>query len=123
MAVGPEVNRGFARRVTKKFVGVGPSVHLPCSLVANGAHASGCAKIQHSNLISVDGDRFRQPMLRAALRFARHGARQQKNGAAKHQCIRQVIKAIVEAGAFHYSDRHVDDQLHEEHGQAQPRRC
>jgi len=123
MAVGPEVNRGFAWRVTKKIRWRWAERTLACSLVANGAHASCCAKIQHSNLISVDGDRFRQPMLRAALRFARHGARQQKNGAAKHQCIRQVIKAIVEAGAFHYSDRHVDDQLHEEHGQAQPRRC
>jgi len=59
----------------------------------------------------------------APLGFARHGTRKQKNGAAKHQCIRHVIKAIVKAGAFHYSDRHVDNQFDEEHGQAQPRRC
>src|SRR3974390_208313 len=56
------------------------------------------------------------------LGFAWHGARKQKNRAAKHQRIRHVIKTIAEAGAFHYSDRHIDDQLHDEHGQANPRR-
>ena len=57
------------------------------------------------------------------LRFARHGACEQKNGAAKHQRIRHIIKAVGEAGAFHYSDRHLDGQLHKKHCHAQPRRC
>lgn len=49
------------------------------------------------------------------LRFAWHGAREQKNGAAKHQCIPHVVEAIVQAGAFHHPNRYVHDQLHEEH--------
>jgi hypothetical protein len=42
-------------------------------------------------------------------RFPRHGAREQKNGAAIHQCIRHVIKA-VETGTFHDCDGHVGEQ-------------
>jgi hypothetical protein len=53
-----------------------------------------------------------QPMIPTATLPAA-GASEHKNGAAKHQCIGHVIKAIVEAGAFHYSDRHIDNQLHE----------
>jgi hypothetical protein len=65
---------------------------------------------------------LRSPSLRPLLippqGFARHGTREQKYGAAKHQCIRHVIKAIVEAGAFHHCDRHVDNQNHRKHGEA-----
>ena len=34
-------------------------------------------------------------------RFARHCAREQKNGTAIHQCIPHVIEAVVEAGVGH----------------------
>ena len=47
----------------------------------------------------------------------RHSACEQKNGAAKHQGVCHVIKAL-EAGALHYRDRHVNDQHPEEHGRA-----
>lgn len=61
-------------------------------------------------------------LTRHLLRFTRHGTREHKNGAAKHQRIRHVIEAL-EAGALYYRERHIDDQLNTEHSQARPRRC
>ena len=64
------------------------------------------------------GDLFVQPGLAETLRtVARHGAREKENGATIHECIRQIIEAIVETGALHDSDGHIDDEFQEEHGQ------
>ena len=53
--------------------------------------------------------------------FPRHRPREQKDSTAKHQGIRHEIETN-QAGAFHDADRHVDDQLDQEHGQPHPRR-
>ena len=71
-------------------------------------------------ITQVIGSGLISPMIPVA-RLRPACAGEQKHGAAIHQCIRQVIKAL-DAGAFYYSDWHVDDQHHEEHGQAKPRR-
>src|SRR5215472_11094956 len=57
------------------------------------------------------------------LRIARHGASEEKNGAAKHQRIAQVVESIVETGTVHYRDRHIDDQQDKQYGRARPRGC
>jgi hypothetical protein len=52
------------------------------------------------------------------LGFAGHGAGEEKNGAAEHQRIGDVIEAEGEAGAIHEADGDIDGQLHEENGRA-----
>ena len=53
-------------------------------------------------------------------RFAGHGAGEEQHGAAEHQGVENEIQAD-DAGAVRDSDGHVNDQLHEKYGQADPR--
>src|SRR5215831_18380322 len=62
--------------------------------------------------------RLKKALSASGLRFARHGASDQQNGTAKHQSIPQIIKAIVDTGAFYDGDWYVDHQLYKEYGQA-----
>jgi len=52
--------------------------------------------------------------------FARHGAGEQEDGAAKHESVANIVEAVVEAGTLDETDGEVDDEFDEEHGQAQP---